>query len=87
MLTCAPSTASDRSISLTRVSEQPRHYVSPYEQDAAPDARTYSRPWMALRPGESESSRLDRLHRTCFHCGREFGTVTDADTHEETCKT
>lgn len=40
--------------------------------------------WRARRDGESEQQRVDRVGRSCCHCGSEFDrTGSDLDRHED----
>lgn len=43
-----------------------------------------NRPWMNLRPGETESERAGRLMRTCYACGAYIVDGAALDAHEET---
>lgn len=60
-----------------------RPYVSPFARKTIPEERTYPKPWMKPRPGESESDRLGRLHHSCAHCGRYEPDLEKLTRHED----
>ncbi|MHA6805489.1 hypothetical protein [Salinifilum ghardaiensis] len=40
--------------------------------------------WRRARPGETERQRVDRVSRSCWHCGREFPAAgAELDAHED----
>lgn len=41
-----------------------------------------ARPWLALRPGETERERHTRLSKTCYHCGVFMMDSAVLDVHE-----
>ena len=47
--------------------------------------KTEKRPWLALRPGETEVQRQNRLAHTCPFCGLYLVLLAALDAHEDEC--